>query len=113
MTPRCVRSGSYASSISARAAAPTSCHGPGRSLRRLRRGGKAEKEYVMRLIFATALAAACVVGSTPGFARNDGHPGHARHRTNPTTLLGPAAPTPAFESRDPAPLPPPAQAPVI
>lgn len=64
----------------------------------------------MRPLFALALAAACVVGSAPGFARN---PGHARHSPNPTTLLGPAAPTPAFESRIPAPLPPPAQAPVI
>jgi hypothetical protein len=67
----------------------------------------------MRLLFALALAAACVVGSAPGFARNPGHAGHVRHATNPTTLLGPAAPTPAFESRIPAPLPPPAQAPVI
>jgi hypothetical protein len=67
----------------------------------------------MRLLFALALAAACVVGSAPGFARNPGHAGHARHSTNPTTLLGPAAPTPTFESRIPAPLPPPAQAPVI
>ncbi len=65
----------------------------------------------MRLVLAMALAAACVVGSSPASARNAGH---ARHSTNPTTLLGPAAPTPpVFESRIPAPLPPPAQAPVI
>jgi hypothetical protein len=68
----------------------------------------------MRLLLAMALAAACVVGSSPASARNAGHPGHAHHSANPTTLLGPAAPTPpAFESRIPAPLPPPAQAPVI
>ncbi len=67
----------------------------------------------MRLLFAMALAAACVAGSAPGFARNSGHASHVRNPTNPTTLLGPSAPTPAFESRIPAPLPQPAQAPVI
>lgn len=59
------------------------------------------------VLFALILAAACIVGSTPGFAR--GGSGHAVGRggfaRNPTTLLGASpSPTPAFENRIPAPL---------
>jgi hypothetical protein len=67
----------------------------------------------MRRLLAAVLAAACVVASTPGVARDDGHPGRAAHMRDPTLLLGPPVPTPTFENRIPAPLPPPAQAPVI
>jgi len=70
----------------------------------------------MKPLFALILAAACVVGSTPGFAR--GGFGHAVGRGgvahDPTTLLGASpSPTPAFENRIPAPLPAPTQPPVI
>jgi hypothetical protein len=70
----------------------------------------------MKRVFAVVLAMACVVGSIPSFARGGfahgvGHVGLAR---NPTTLLGASPPqTPAFESRIPAPLPAPAQPPII
>lgn len=64
-------------------------------------------------ILAGILAAACVVASTPGFARR-GHahgPGFVR---DPTTRLGnPAPQMPTFQNRIPAPLPPPSQAPVV
>ena len=66
----------------------------------------------MKPLFALILAAACIVGSTPGFA--PGGVVHALGRGgfahNPTTLLGASPPsTPAFESRIPAPLPAPTQ----
>ena len=72
----------------------------------------------MKRVFAAVLAAACVVASTPGFARGLGHGGGFASRggfvRNPTTLLGSPAPQmPAFENRIPAPLPAPAQPPVI
>jgi hypothetical protein len=76
----------------------------------------------MKRVFAAVLAAACVVGSTPGFARGGGgHGGGFAHPSgrggfvrNPTTLLGSPAPQmPAFQNRIPAPLAAPAQAPVI
>lgn len=71
----------------------------------------------MRSLLAVILALTCVVGSTPSFARGGGH-GHGFGggglRRDPTTLLGAPAPQiPAFENRIPAPLPPPAQAPII
>ncbi len=76
----------------------------------------------MQRLFAAMLAVTCIVGSTPslarpGFAHGPGS-AHASGRggfaLNPTTLLGPAAPQmPAFESRIPAPLSPPAGAPII
>ena len=57
------------------------------------------------------LVAACVVGAaTSAFARSRGG-GHAGVRA-PVILSGPG-PTRPFVSRIPAPLPPPAQAPVI
>ncbi len=67
----------------------------------------------MQGLFAAVLAAACVVGSTAGFTRGVGHAGHGGFMRNPTTLLGSPAPMPALETRIPAPLPPPAQAPII
>jgi hypothetical protein len=74
----------------------------------------------MKRVFAAMLvAAACVVASTPGFARGGfGHGGGFAKRggfvRNPTTLLGSPAPRmPAFQNRIPAPLAAPAQPPVI
>jgi len=72
-----------------------------------------------KFIAVFALAAACVVGSTPGFALGGlGHGGGFASRggfvRNPTTLLGSPAPQiPAFENRIPAPLAAPSQPPVI
>jgi hypothetical protein len=79
----------------------------------------------MKRIFAAVLvAAACVVGSTPGFAVGgvvhllarggvgDGLGGSFVR--NPTTLLGASPPpSPTFENRIPAPLAAPSQPPVI
>jgi hypothetical protein len=71
----------------------------------------------MKRVFAIVLATACIVGSTPSFARGGfGRGGGFRGGfvRNPTTLLGaPARQTPVFQSRIPAPLASPAQAPVI
>jgi hypothetical protein len=81
----------------------------------------------MKHVFAVVLAAACVVGSTPSFARGGfGHGGGFRGGfgdgggfrggfvRNPTTLLGSPAPRmPAFQNRVPAPLAAPTQPPVI
>jgi hypothetical protein len=71
----------------------------------------------MKHVFAIVLATACIVGSTPSFARGGfGLGGGFRGGfvRNPTTLLGsPARQTPGFQSRIPAPLASPAQAPVI
>jgi hypothetical protein len=70
----------------------------------------------MKFFFAAILAVACVVGSSPGFAR-------AAHRAairsaghgnlNPTTQLPRLPQQTPMENRIPAPLPPPAQAPPI
>src|SRR5215475_6610427 len=73
----------------------------------------------MKRVFAAVLAAACVLASTPGFAR--GGLGHGSAFVNrggfvrdPTTLLGSPAPRmPSFQNRIPAPLAAPAQPPVI
>jgi hypothetical protein len=70
----------------------------------------------MRRLFAAILAVICVIGSTPGFARGGFAHGAGRggFERNPSTLLGvPAPQMPAFENRIPAPLPAPAQPPVI
>ena len=71
----------------------------------------------MKRVFAAVLATACIVASTPGFARGAiGHGGGFRGGfvRNPTTLLGSPAPQmPVFQNRIPAPLAAPAQAPVI
>jgi hypothetical protein len=70
----------------------------------------------MRRLLAVVLALTCVVGSTPSFARG-GHAhgsGGGSVKQDPTILLGSPAPQmPAFENRIPAPLPSPAQAPII
>jgi hypothetical protein len=67
----------------------------------------------MRRLLAAVLAAACVVASTPGFARDGAHANRDAHMRDPTTLLGPPVPAPIIENRIPAPLPPPAAAPTI
>jgi len=71
----------------------------------------------MKRVFAIVLAVACIVGSTPSFARGGfGLGGGFRGGfvRNPTTLLGSPAPqTPVFQNRIPAPLAAPAQPPVI
>ena len=71
----------------------------------------------MKRVFAAVLATACIVASTPGFARGGlGHGGGFRGGVvrDPTTLLGSPAPqVPAFENRIPAPLAAPSQPPVI
>jgi hypothetical protein len=77
----------------------------------------------MKRVFAAILVTtACVVASTPGFARGGGgHGGGFAHLSgrggfvrNPTTLLGSPAPQmPAFQNRVPAPLAAPAQPPAI
>jgi hypothetical protein len=84
------------------------------------RGGPENEESIMKRVFTAVLvAAACVAGSTPGFARGGfGHGGGFANRggfvRNPTTLLGSPAPQmPAFENRIPAPLAAPSQPPVI
>ena len=68
----------------------------------------------MRRLLAAALVLS-VIGSTSSFAR--GGPAHGSgggFRHDPTILLGSPAPqVPTFENRIPAPLPPPAQAPII
>jgi hypothetical protein len=75
----------------------------------------------MKSVLAMLLVAtACVVGSTPGFARGGGGHGgfggfgHMGGVRNPSTLLGSPAPTaPTFQNRVPSPLAAPAQAPAI
>jgi hypothetical protein len=71
----------------------------------------------MKRLFAAVLAVACVAGSTSGFARGGmghGAGGRGGFARNPTTLLGnPAPQMPTFQSRIPAPLTSPSQAPAI
>ncbi len=71
----------------------------------------------MQRIFAAVLAVACVVGSTPGFARGAGsgfaHGPDAGFARAAPIFVDPPPQMPAFENGIPAPLPPPAQAPVI
>ena len=68
----------------------------------------------MKHFFAVALAVACVASSTSAFARGGmGHFGGGGHGVNPAFLQNPAPQMPAFESRIPAPLASPSQAPVI
>ena len=69
----------------------------------------------MKRLFAAVLAVACVVGaSTSGLARGGfGHGAGLSGRSGTTHLGNPAPQMPVFESRSPAPLPSPAQAPVI
>jgi hypothetical protein len=71
----------------------------------------------MKHFFAVVLAVACVASSTSAFARGGmGHfsgGGRGGHGVNPAFLQNPAPQMPAFESRIPAPLASPSQAPVI
>jgi hypothetical protein len=70
----------------------------------------------MQRLLAAVLAVTCVVASTPGLARAGlahglGRGGFVR---DPTIRLGvPVPQRPAFATRIPAPLSPPAQAPII
>jgi len=70
----------------------------------------------MQRVFVAVLAVACIVGSTPSFARGGDHGvgrggGFVR---NPTVLLGAPAPrVPNLANRIPAPLASPAPAPII
>jgi hypothetical protein len=76
----------------------------------------------MKRVFAAVLAVVCVLGPTTSFARGGfgngagaihGFSNRGAFRRNPT-LLGPLTPqTPIFQNRIPAPLSPPAQAPII
>ena len=70
----------------------------------------------MKRVLAVLLAAACVVASTPTFARGGGGHGFGRAGVvrDPTAILGASVPTaPAFQSRIPSPLPAPSQPPVV
>jgi hypothetical protein len=71
----------------------------------------------MKRVLVAVLATACIVASTPGFARGAvGHGGGFRGGfvRDPTTLLGSPAPQmPVFQNRIPAPLAAPTQPPVI
>lgn len=69
----------------------------------------------MQRLFVAVLAVACIVASTPGFARGAGHgAGRGGIVRDPTIRLGAPAPQmPAMENRIPAPLSSPAQAPTI
>jgi hypothetical protein len=70
-----------------------------------------------RVVTVMLIATACLVGSTPSFARGGaGHGlgGGGGFVRNPTTFLGASPrPSPTLESRIPAPLAAPAPAPVI
>ena len=76
-----------------------------------------------RVFTAMLIATACVVGSTPSFARGGvvhllarGGAGHGLDGgfvRNPTTLFGASPPSPTFENRIPAPLAAPVPAPVV
>ena len=66
----------------------------------------------MQRLLAAVLAIACVVGSTPVFARGAVH-GFGRGYVRATTRLAPPTPQAPLESRIPAPLSAPAQAPTI
>jgi hypothetical protein len=67
----------------------------------------------LAVIAAVLLAAACVAGSTSGYAQRGGFGRGAARPPDPTTLGNPAPPTPAFQNRSPAPLSSPSQAPVV
>ena len=75
----------------------------------------------MQRLFAVVLALTCVFASTASFARGGFAPGGVGHGAggggfvhNPSVLFGgPTLPTAPRANPIPAPLPPPAQAPVI
>jgi hypothetical protein len=65
------------------------------------------------VLVAVLLAVACILETTPSFARKAGH-GGARIIRDPTVVLGAGtSQVPAYRNRIPAPLPPPAQAPIV
>jgi hypothetical protein len=73
-----------------------------------------------RILPVMLIATACVVGSTPSFARGGvvhllglGHGLDDGFVRNATTLLGRSPPNPTFENRIPAPVAAPVPAPVI
>jgi hypothetical protein len=68
-----------------------------------------------RVIAAVLLAAACVAGSTSGYAQRRGPAPGASRPQDPTTLTGanPAPQTPTLQNRNPAPLSSPSQAPIV
>jgi hypothetical protein len=65
------------------------------------------------VIAAVLLAAACVAGSTSGYAQRGGFVRGAARPPDPTTLGNPAPPTPTFQTRSPALLSSPSQAPIV
>jgi hypothetical protein len=67
----------------------------------------------MQRLLAVVLAVICVVGSTPVFARGGAHGFGGRGYVGVTTRLAPPTPHAPLESRIPAPLAAPAQAPTI
>jgi hypothetical protein len=67
----------------------------------------------MKRLFAVILAVACLVESTSVFARGGGHGFGRGSYARATTRLAPPTPQAPLESRIPAPLAAPAQAPVI
>jgi hypothetical protein len=68
----------------------------------------------MQRTLAIALVATCVVAAaTTAFARNGGGAGHRGQGGHGPIILSGPEPTPPIVSRIPAPLAPPAQAPVI
>jgi hypothetical protein len=73
----------------------------------------------MKRIFIVLLGTACVLGPTAGFARDGfaqgAEPGFGRGAVmrDPGLFAPVPPPVPTYESRIPAPLPPPAQPPVI
>ena len=67
----------------------------------------------MKSCFAAMLAVACVVGSTPVFARGAVHGFGRGGYAHATTRLAPPIPQAPLESRIPAPLASPSPAPTI
>jgi hypothetical protein len=65
----------------------------------------------MKRLFTVVVAVACIASSTSAFARGGG--GRGGRAVNHAFLQNPAPQMPAFESRIPAPLASPSQAPVI
>src|SRR5260370_35957787 len=63
-----------------------------------------------RVIAAVLLAAACVAGSTSGYAQRGGFARGAPRAPDPTTLLGGPTPQTTFQNLSPAPLASPPQA---
>lgn len=67
----------------------------------------------MQRYLAAVLAVTCILGTTPVLARGAGHGFRGGSYMRATTRLAPPIPQAPFESRIPAPLAAPAQAPTI